>query len=76
MGSLERIIEIIAKEMSLKKETILPESKLVDDLGCDELDIIEIAMELEEALGHEITDEAMDKFMIVQDIADYIDGRK
>lgn len=77
MGSQERIMKIIVKQTGAKKDDVKIESILIDDLGCDELDMIEIAMALEEEFNIEITEKVMDtKCKTVQDIADYIDGKR
>ncbi len=43
---LERLISAIAEVLDLDKSTITADSKFVDDLGADSLDILEIIMAL------------------------------
>lgn len=69
----EKVIEIIADKLGIEKETITPEAHVIDDLGADSLDVVEMVMALEEAFDIEIPDEDAEKIRTVQDIFDYID---
>ena len=56
---LERLISAIAEVLDLDKSTITADSKFVDDLGADSLDILEIIMGIEDEFGIQVpTDEA------------------
>ncbi len=68
----EKIQAIIAEEMDMKKEDIKPESRFVDDLGADSLDVIQIVLELEDEFDIKIPDEAVEKISTVQDAVDQI----
>jgi acyl carrier protein len=69
----EKVIDIIADKLGIEKETITPESHVIDDLGADSLDVVELIMALEETFDIEIPDEDAEKIRTVQDIFDYID---
>jgi len=68
----ERVKEIIADQLGISVDQIKPESKFVDDLGADSLDVVELIMAFEEEFGVEIPDEDAEKIATVQDILDYI----
>lgn len=71
--SLEpKIVEIIANQLSLRDEEIKPDSRFVEDLGADSLDIVELIMEMEEEFDIEIPDEQVEKMTTVKDVTDYI----
>lgn len=56
---LERLISAIAEVLDLDKSTITADSRFVDDLGADSLDILEIIMGIEDEFGIQVpTDEA------------------
>ncbi|MEJ5300933.1 MAG: acyl carrier protein [Thermodesulforhabdaceae bacterium] len=69
----EKVIDIIADKLGIEKETITPEAHVIDDLGADSLDVVELIMALEETFDIEIPDEDAEKIRTVQDIFDYID---
>ena len=56
---LEKLKKIIQKEMNLGTETeIHMESRFVEDLGADSLDVVQIVMAIEEEFGIEIPEDA------------------
>jgi acyl carrier protein len=66
-----RIVEIIANQLSLREDDIKEDSRFVDDLGADSLDIVELIMEMEEEFDIEIPDEDVEKMATVKDVLDY-----
>jgi len=75
MGAEEKIKDIIAEQLGVKKEEIKPESSFVDDLGADSLDTVELVMALEEEFGIEIPDEDAEKMTSVGEAIRYIDEK-
>ena len=51
---------------------VVPEASLVDDLGADSLDLVELVMSMEEEFDIEVPDEAAEKMLTVKDAIDYI----
>ncbi|MBI3805059.1 MAG: acyl carrier protein, partial [Nitrospirae bacterium] len=49
-----RIYEIIAKQLEIEVAAVRPTASLVDDLGADSIDLVEIFMAIEEAFDIEI----------------------
>jgi acyl carrier protein len=52
------------------------DSKIVEDLGAESLDIYDMIALLEDEFGLEITDEEVEKIQTVQDVASFIKERK
>lgn len=52
-----RVREIIAEQLMVDVEEVVDEANLVDDLGADSLDAVELVMALEQELEIEISDE-------------------
>ncbi len=73
---LETVAAIIAKELNKKAEDIKMETRLVEDLGADSLDAVEIMFALEEKFGLEIDDEAALQMKTVGDLVNYIEAHK
>lgn len=71
-----KIIDIIANQLGVDKDTVTPQANIVDDLGADSLDVVELVMALEEAFDLEIPDEDAEKIRTVQDIFDYLGKNK
>lgn len=67
-----RVKKIIVEQLGVKEEDVTPNASLVDDLGADSLDTVELVMELETEFETEIPDEDAEKITTVQQIIDYI----
>ena len=71
----EKVRDIIANQLGIDPEKILPETRLVDDLKTDSLDIVELIMDLEQEFDMEIPDEDLPKIQGVDDIIRYIEAK-
>lgn len=70
-----KIIDLIAQELSIDKKRINEESTLAS-LGADSLDIVEIIMKLEEQFGIEIKDEDAEQMKTIRDVVNYVHERR
>ncbi len=68
----DKIVKIIAGRLSLVLSEVVPEASLEDDLGADELDIIELIMTLEEEFDLDISDEDAESMVTVKDVHTYL----
>ena len=73
----DRIKKVVAEHLGVEEVDVVPTASFVDDLGADSLDLVELAMALEEefstsSLKIEIPDEDADEIVTVQDAVDYI----
>jgi acyl carrier protein len=73
--SQDKIRQIIADQLGVKKEEVTDNAKFVDDLGADSLDTVELVMALEEEFGIEIPDEDAEKLATVGDALRYIEEK-
>jgi len=73
--SQDKIKQIIADQLGVKKEEVTDGAKFVDDLGADSLDTVELVMALEEEFGIEIPDEEAEKLVTVGDALRYIEEK-
>ena len=73
--SQDRVKQIIAEQLGVKKEEVTDGAKFVDDLGADSLDTVELVMALEEEFGIEIPDEDAEKMTTVGEAIKYIESK-
>ena len=70
----EKIKEILAKQLRIDMDTIADDSNIVEDLGADSLDVVEMLMSIEDNLGIIISDDDAAKLKTVRDVADYLEA--
>ncbi len=73
----ERVKRIVVEQLGVDGKDVVPSASLVDDLGADSLDLVELIMSLEEEFSNpsrkvEIPDEDAQKIATVQDVIDYL----
>jgi len=75
MDLSERIFAIVGEQLGVEKETLVPEANLLDDLGADSLDVVELVMAIEEEFGIEVPDSDAENIRTLGDIMTYIEAR-
>ena len=73
---IDKVKEIVAEQLGIDKESILPESNILEDLGADSLDVIELLMTLEEEYGISIPDDQIGQVKTISEIVDLIEKNK
>jgi acyl carrier protein len=76
MAILDEVKEVVAEQLGVNIDEIKEDSKFVDDLGADSLDVVELVMALEEKFDIEIPDEAAEKIATVADAVKFIEEAK
>ena len=71
-GIEEQVKDIICEKLSVEPEKVTPETKIIDDLGADSLDTVELVMEFEDEFELSIPDEEAEKIQTVGQAIDYI----
>ncbi len=71
--ALEKIKKIISEQFGIPENDISAETVLLEDLDADSLDLIDLAMSLEDSFEVEVPDEELEKFKTVGDIVKYIE---
>lgn len=72
----QKIVELIADKLSKKVDQINMESRLVEDLGADSLDVVELIMAFEDEFNVSLPDEDIKSMKTVGDIIAYINKQK
>jgi len=76
MSVEQRVREIVAEQLERDVNEVTNAASLIDDLGADSLDVVELVMKMEEEFGIEIPDEEAEKIKTVNDVIQYIATHK
>ena len=68
----ERVKQVLVDVIGANPDRVTDECKFVEDLDCDDIDMIEVVMSLEEEFGMEIPDEHAEKLLTVGDAVKYL----
>ncbi len=69
----EKVKSVLAQQFELDPESITMDTNLIDDLGADSLDVVELIMSLEDEFGLSISDEDAAQLLTVGKIVDYLE---
>ena len=72
----ENVRDALAQQFEVDPETITMDTSLIDDLGADSLDVVELIMSLEDLFGISITDEDAAQLDTVRKLVDYLERLK
>lgn len=69
----QKVVDLVAEVLvDVNKENIHLDSKIVEDLGAESLDIYDMIALLEDKFELEISDEDVEKIRTVGDVASYV----
>lgn len=74
MTTFETVRGIIAKTLSIDESKVVLDADLLQDLGADSIDLVEIYMGLEDAYGMSIPDSELPDIKTVKDLVDFVDS--
>ena len=72
----EKVISLIADKLGKKASQITIDSRLVEDLGADSPDIVELIITFEDECGISLPDEEVAKMKTIGDVVNYIQKQK
>jgi acyl carrier protein len=70
----ERIKTIVADQLGVEIAEVTKDASILDDLGADSLDIVELVMTLEEAFNIEVPDEAVEEMRTIGDVHRFVES--
>ena len=73
MDVFEKVKKLLCDQLDLEEEQVTEEAEVIEDLGADSLDIVDLVMTLEEEFDTEIPDEDIENLKTVGDIVKYIE---
>ena len=65
---LEKIQQILAQQFEVSADSINADTNIVDDLGADSLDVVELIMSVEDEFGVQIPDDKLGDLHTVGDV--------
>lgn len=74
MDTYSKVVSIIGEQLGIPVTSISRESDIVNDLGADSIDVVQLLMALEDECGVTVSEDDADRFKTVGDIVDLIDN--
>lgn len=72
---LDKIKDMLEKQLGLDKSKITEDSDIIKDIGADSLDIVEFLMDAENEWGITIEEEDVKNLHTIGDVVKYIESR-
>jgi acyl carrier protein len=76
VGTVEKVIEVVADRLGRPVDEVKTESNFVEDLGADSLDLVELIMALEDEYDVTIPDEDAQNIRTIADAVAYIETHR
>jgi len=73
--TLEKVKKLLADQLNIDVEKITENSKVIDELGADSLDVVEMLMTLEDEFNVSVSDEESVTLKTVGDIVKLIESK-
>ncbi len=70
-----RIRALVSDQLGVDLKEMTPTSSILEDLGADSLDVVELVMAIEETFEIEIPDEDVESMRTIGDVESYVSGR-
>ncbi|MBO5745920.1 MAG: acyl carrier protein [Clostridia bacterium] len=72
----EKLVKILSAQFKAEEEDITMETNIIEDLGADSLDIVDIIMAIEDEFKVEVPDTEVENIKTVGDVVNYIENMK
>jgi acyl carrier protein len=69
-----RIHSIVTEQLGVEPADVTKDASILDDLGADSLDVVELVMALEEAFDIEIPDDAVEEMRTIGDVQRFVES--
>lgn len=70
---LEKLIELLCEQLDIEADEVNENTDIVNDLGADSLDVVDLVMTLEDEFDIEIPDEDIETIHTVGELARYLE---
>lgn len=72
---VEQIRGLVSEQLGVDSAELNAEANILEDLGADSLDVVELVMAIEEAFDIEIPDDDAESMRTLGDVEKYVAGR-
>ena len=72
---MQTVIKVISEHLDVEQSKVTPEAHLVNDLGADPFDTVELVIQAEKATGVKISEDDGDKVQTVQDLINLVEKK-
>ena len=72
---MQTVIKVISEHLDVAESKVTPEAHLVNDLGADPFDTVELGIQAENATGVKISQDDGDKVQTVQDLINLVEKK-
>lgn len=69
----EKVKKMLAAQINISEDEIKPESDIINDLGADSLDVVEMLMAVESEFNITVPDEVAMEMKTIQDVVSFIE---
>jgi acyl carrier protein len=67
-----RLRKIIAEQLGVSEDEVVPEASFIDDLNADSLEMVDLIISLEEEFNIQVSDEDAEKIKTVKDAIEFL----
>ena len=71
---IDKVKDILCDQLDVEEDAVTMEANIIDDLGADSLDVVDLVMSLEDEFNAEIPDEEVETMKTVGDIVKYLEN--
>ncbi|ANQ54390.1 acyl carrier protein [Thermosipho affectus] len=72
---LRQVSKILAEKLDVPIEDIDESSNIIDDLGADSLDVVDLVMILEDEYGVKIEDDELERIVTIEDLLNILEPK-
>lgn len=73
--AIDRITELLAEQLNVDKSTLNKDTRIIEDLHADSLDVVEMLIALEDEFGISVPDEDAKDLNTIGKLADYVNSK-
>ena len=74
MAVFDDVRDVVVEQLSVAPDAVKLDSKIIEDLGADSLDVVELVMSLEYKFEVDIPDSDAEKLITINDVVTYIEN--